>query len=214
MDTIHLSNVDIYNSQLEFNLSVDNFTYDLSLSSDKRILYVTIYHNILSKVTIGTNDTMDYITLEATKPMELVINQNSSIITLNLPGTKIGFSEQYWDITSAKNLHSSYFIQTEDGSQLIMGLKDKYEYYIAEDGNVITIMFPFKGQADIPVNPSQPQVPVEPTEPQRNPSVEDLSKYEIIIPNPAGFTVKQIKHEDQYSKQRFAIRIPGIMLHI
>jgi N-acetylmuramoyl-L-alanine amidase len=36
-----------------------------------------------------------------------------------------------------------------------------------------------------------------------------LSKYEIIIPNPAGFTVKQIKHEDQYSKQRFAIRIPG-----
>lgn len=210
LDTIHLSNVDIYNSQLEFNLSVDNFTYDLSLSSDKRILYVTIYHNILSKVTIGTNDTMDYITLEATKPMELVINQNSSIITLDLPGTKIGFSEQYWDITSAKNLHSSYFIQTEDGSQLIMGLKDKYEYYIAEDGNVITIMFPFKGQADIPVNPSQPQVPAEPTEPQKEtPSVEDLSKYEIIIPNPAGFTVKQIKHEDQYSKQRFAIRIPG-----
>ena len=63
--------------------------------------------------------------------MELVINQNSSILPLTFRN-KIGFSEQYWDITSAKNLHSSYFIQTEDGSQLIMGLKDKYEYYIAE----------------------------------------------------------------------------------
>ena len=53
---------------LEFNILSDKFTYDLSLSPDKTVLYVTIYYNSLNRIVVGTNNEMDYITLTGNSP--------------------------------------------------------------------------------------------------------------------------------------------------
>lgn len=209
LDTVRTYTVDSHNSRLEFNVISDKFNYDLSLSSDKQILYITIYYNTLNKLTIGTNDTMDYITLAGNYPLDVVINQNYNTITIDIPNTKKGFQDQFLDIIDAKNLYYTYIYYTNDGTHIILGLKEKCEYYIVEDNNVYTIMLPSKDKPFTPIAPKDPNVPdkTDPVVPEY--PVSDKSNYEIIIPNPAGFNVNQIKHEDQYSKLRFSICLPG-----
>lgn len=211
LDTVRSYTVDSFNSRLEFNLINDKFSYDLSLSSDKQILYITIYHNSLNKVTIGSNDTMDYISLTGNWPLDVVIDPYYNVINVKLPGTKKAIEDRYiLDMVGSKNLSYTYIYYTPDGTHLVLGLNEPCDYYISEDDNVYTIMIPTKEKPFTPVVPNKPDKPdisnpVIPT----NPDIKDKNIYEIIIPNPGGLSVSQIKHEDQYSKLRFSIRLPG-----
>lgn len=211
LDTIRAYNANNSHSILEFNVLTNDFTYDLSLSADKQILYVTIYYNYLSKVTIGTNDTMDYITLTGSKPLDVVINQSQGYITVDLLGIYKGIKNQYASLFGAKNLYSVNLYDTSRNMQLFLGLNNYSQYYIVEDGINYTIMFPSNDTPFIPVTPEKPKEPNMPQEPQvpQVPNNGNNEMFEIIIPNPAGLTTEQIKHEDQYSNHRFAIRLPG-----
>jgi len=202
LDTVRTYTVDGYNSRLEFNVTIDKFTYDLSLSSDKQILYLTIYYNSLNQVVIGTNDTMDYITLTFNNPMEPVINRNYNMVTVDLPSIKKGFDDQSVYIADALNLNFVSVYYAYDGTHLMLTMNDVLNYYVAEDGNTCTIMILAKDKSIMPGVPND-------TSDQTGTPVPDSDKYEIIIPNPAGLKLSQIEDEDQYYKLRFAIRMPG-----
>ena len=212
LDNIRIYHADLIGSTIEFNSITDKYTYDLSLSNDKRTLYVTIYYNILDKLTIGTNRTMDYITLTGSEPLDVIIEQLPGIITIKLPNTKKSIDDAYANIDNAKCLNFANVYYASDSTYVILGLKNNMDYYITEDGNNYTIMFPYKGSI-IPVIPELPELPEDSEVPklsgENDYPTEALSKYEIIIPNPANLTTDQIKDEDQYSKNRFSIRLPG-----
>ncbi len=209
-DTIKVYNAENISSIVEFNMVSDEFSYDLSLSPDGRILKITIYQNFLEKVTIGTNGVMDYITLTGKQPLNVVLNQIPGLITIELPKTKKLMDDQYANIFDAKNITYTNIFYMADSTHIYLGLNDNNEYYIIEEGNDYTIMLPSKDEPftpiapNIPDGPTNPEIPVAPGNP-----IINQGNFELIIPNPAGLSVSQIKDEDQYSKNRFAIRIPG-----
>ena len=209
LDNVRLYALDINNSVIEFNNITEKFTYDLSLSSDKHTLYITIYYNTLNKVTIGTNNTMDYISLSGEMAPDVITEQMPGLLTIRLPDIKKGIDDSYENLFDCKNLYFVNMYYATDSTYLVVGLKNDVELYFAEDDNNYTIMFPHN-EGYVPVIPETPEVPNQPQIPTDNdyPTGED-SQFELIIPNPGGLTTSQIKDEDQYSRNRFAIRLPG-----
>lgn len=212
-----LDNVRTYSSggivsTIEFNSITDKYTYDLTLSNDKHTLYVTIYYNILDKMTLGTNRTMDYITFTGSKPLDVMINKMSGLLTIQLPNTKKSIEDSFINIENAKNIDYINVYYASDSTYVYLGINKNVDYYIAEDGNNYTIMLPYEETIipiipEIPVKPDDNEVPKLPID--NNYPADALSKYEIIIPNPGNLTTNQIKDEDQYSKNRFSIRLLG-----
>ena len=209
LDTITTFSAENMNSKLEFNILSDKFTYDLSLSSDKKIVYVTIYYNSLNNVVIGTNDTMDYITLVGNSPLDVIINQMSGLLYLEIPGTKKSIDDKYVNVYDAKNINFFNLFYTSESTFIYLGINNNSEYYIVEEGNKYTVFFPTKDNEYLPPISQVPQEPVEPQIPVNPNPIYEHSNYELIIPNPAGLSGNMIKHEDQYNKLRFIIRIPG-----
>lgn len=209
LDTITTFSAENMNSKLEFNILSDKFTYDLSLSSDKKIVYVTIYYNSLNNVVIGTNDTMDYITLVGNSPLDVIINQMSGLLYLEIPGTKKSIDDKYVNVYNAKNINFLNLFYTSESTFIYLGINNNSEYYIVEEGNKYTVFFPTKDNEYLPPISQVPQEPVEPQIPVNPNPIYEHSNYELIIPNPAGLSGNMIKHEDQYNKLRFIIRIPG-----
>ncbi|NLL72079.1 MAG: hypothetical protein GX237_00940, partial [Clostridiales bacterium] len=209
LDNVRLYALDINNSVIEFNNITEKFTYDLSLSSDKHTLYITIYYNTLNKVTIGTNNTMDYISLSGEMAPDVITEQMPGLLTIRLPDIKKGIDDSYENLFDGKNLYFVNMYYATDSTYLVVGLKNDVELYFAEDDNNYTIMFPHN-EGYVPVIPETPEVPNQPQIPTDNdyPTGED-SQFELIIPNLGGLTTSQIKDEDQYSRNRFAIRLPG-----
>ncbi|HPU63678.1 MAG TPA: N-acetylmuramoyl-L-alanine amidase, partial [Mobilitalea sp.] len=205
LDSVHTYMVDTKNSRLDFKLYTDKFTYDLTHSSEfNNILYLTIYYNYLDKVVIGSNDSMDYITLAGNFRLNPIINNFHTTITVDLPGIKKGFGDQFVNISDAINLYYTSVYYTSDGTHLILGLKNTADYYITEEGNSFTIMLP-KDKNTVPVVPKEPAPdPVVPDYP-----VSGAEQYQLIIPNPSGLNISQIEHEDQYYNLRFSIKLPG-----
>lgn len=220
IESVRAYTVDTNNSRLEFNVNAEKFTYDLTLSSDRQVLYVTIYHNYLDKVIIGTNNTMDYITLVGNYPLDVKLDVNDNDMVADITGIKKGFDNQFVNISDAINLHYVAIHNTTTGIQLI-AFKDACEYFVTENGNSYTIMFMAKDGQITPTVPNQNdsnlkddnQYPVDDSQdtdvviPEY--PVDTVNNYELIIPNPAGIKLSQIKHEDQYYKCRIAIRLPG-----
>lgn len=213
IDTIRVYNAEDISSKVEFNIISDEFTYDLELSSDKHTLYITIYFNSLNKVVIGTNNSMDYVTLTGTSQMEPIINQMHGLLSIELPKTRKSIDDKYSNIIGAKNINYANIYYTNESTFIYVGLNGNSEYYIYADGNNYTIIFPSGDNTltpvipDVPSQPNNPTIPEIPIVPEY--PIDDLNKYELIIPNPAGLSLSQLRHEDQYSKLRFSIYLPG-----
>lgn len=211
LDNVRAYTVDTYNSRLEFNLTSDKFAYDISLSPDKYTLYITIYHNSLIKITIGTNSTMDYITLTGNYPLNTAINKNSNIITIDIQGSKNGIEDQTIVLLDALNLYYASVFHSSYGTHISLCLKDSsLDYYIAENDNSYTVMIPANDKAPAPVVPKETDSSdTKGTNPAQTEYPDANTSYEIVIPNPSGIKVSQIEDEDQYDKLRFSIRLPG-----
>lgn len=219
IDTIRSYNAGNMTSMLEFNVISGDFTYDLSLSPDAKYLYVTIYQNVLEKVVIGSSDVMDYITLTGSKPLNPIINQMPGLITIEIPRTKKMIDNQYINLYATNNMTYASLFDSSESTSIYIGLDNNYDYYIVEEGNNYTIMIPTNEKPFTPIIPNIPDIPGETVRPETpvlpeipvlpEAPINDASKYELIIPNPSGLSVSRIKHEDQYSKLRFSICIPG-----
>lgn len=209
IDNIRLYNDENISSKVEFNLLTDKFTYDLELSPDKQTLYVTLYYNSLNKVTIGTNEEMDYITLTGLAPLEPIIQQMPGLLSIELPKTKKSIDDQHLNITGTKHLYNASIYYVGESTYIYLGTSGSNEYYTYEEDNNYTIILPKNDGFTPPVlddnkSPTNPTTPARPDYP-----IGDISEYELIIPNPAGLSLNQLRHEDQYSKKRFSIYIPG-----
>lgn len=182
-------------STIEVNVIPEKYTYDLALSEDKLTLYVTVYINSLNNVKIGTNDFGDFVTLTGLKPLEVEFNKLDGLMFIDLPYAASGIGSLETMLTGTKYLNLINSIGIPDKTQLILGVKDGYDYYISEEGSNYTISF-IHPATGLPSNPSQPDI-------------KDRSKYEIIIPNPNGLSNPQINFEDDYYNNRFSIKLPG-----
>ena len=199
-------------SFIEFNVMPGEFTYDLSLSEDNRTLYVTVYINSLTGVRVGTNNTGDFVTLTGSYPLDITINRQEGVVYIDLPYTINVVGNQNVMMSGTKYLTLLYSGGFTDKTQLILGVSTGCEYYISKDNNQYTINFAAPGTIPQPGNGtgdgSQPDngsgQPAEDL-----PEIIDKSKYEILIPKPAGITKDQLSDEDDYYNNRFYIRIPG-----
>lgn len=178
---------------ISFQLIPEDFTYDLSISSDGMTLYVTIYLNTLMSTVLGTNDSGDYLTLAGVTADQLQISVQENMMYLDIPNMVNGIGNVNSAITGAKYITQFNALSSAGNTQLILTLSEGYEYYLSKGDNQVSIAF---------VKPnSSPETEV--------PSDIDLDSCEIRIPKPSEVTAGMISHEDYYMKHRFAIKISG-----
>lgn len=190
-------------TQVSFQVLPEDYSYDIYTSPDQNSLYVTIYQRTLSSAVIGTNSSGDYITLTGANPKKINITMQDQFLYIDLLHTTNGLGDQQPAITGAKGLNAVYLFGLADRTQLILQLKEGYEYYTSSVDNKLNIIIsPISGT--IPVEPTNPSTTIPTT-----PSDDDLSKYEITIPKPEGISNEMILHEDYYYDNQFAIKIPG-----
>ena len=184
-----------------FDALTENITYDLTLSEDKLILYVTVYSNSLTSATVSTGNAGDYLTMTGLTALKPVISEDGGYLYIDLPYTTNGIGDIYAEALGTKFINRIYTLGLADKTRIIMQLTDGYEYYISEDGNQYTVSFlSLKGSTQPQPQPQpQPETPV----------VIDKNNYEIVIPRPVGISNEQISHVDYYYNNKFAIKIAG-----
>ncbi len=184
-----------------FDLLSSDFTFDLSLSQDKKILYVTVYYNALTSAVIGTNTAGDYVTLTGIKPLKVTMNKTNGYINVELPYTINSLGDVYANIVGSKYITMFYTVGTADKTQLIIGVNEGYDYYISEQDNKYSFLF---------LTPGTGQQPSNDPATQPGPSSQvDPKECEITIPKPAGLTATMITDEDLYFENTFVLRLSG-----
>jgi N-acetylmuramoyl-L-alanine amidase len=184
-------------TSIELEMLSSDYSYELSLSEDKQILYVTVYYNAITSAVLGTNNAGDYLTLTGLKPLKVTMNKTEGLVYVDLPYTASGLGEINTSVAGSKYINLIYTISSGDKTQLILGVKEGYELYISEKENKFSLLLQIPGAVQQPdPNPGAP-------------AVTDPSQYNIIIPKPAGLTGSMITDEDDYYNNRFVIRLAG-----
>lgn len=197
-------------SVIEFNMLPENYSYDVSLSEDKLILFVTITINSITGITVGTNEQGDYLTLSGVDPLKVIVTEQSGMLSLDLPYSVSEIGDMNTAITGAKYLNLIYKIQFQQKTQVLLGKAAGAKYTIAQEGDRFTILF-YGSEVQQPVT-EQPagEKPTEPLpQPEEDTVITDKSEYEIIIPKAPGITKAQITDFDDYFNNRFSIKLPG-----
>jgi N-acetylmuramoyl-L-alanine amidase len=187
------SNDDGNGTTIELEVLPENYKYDLTLSSDRSTLYVTVYLNSITSATIGTNNNGDYLTLEGLNPLDVSITEASDFIYIDIPNTANSIGDVSTNIIGSKYIKQFFAISFAEKTQLILSMNEGYEHYLMENGNQCNILF------QVPEVIEEPATPVD----------IDKSKYEILIPKPEVITSSLIFDEDFYNKNYFVIRMPG-----
>lgn len=203
-----------YRSDIEFNLLPNRYTYDISLSADQCTLYVTIYINTITGLTIGTNDQGDYLTLTGMEPLKVNVVEQIGMLSLDLPYTTNEIGDLNSVITGAKFLNQLYMAGHQEKTQAFLSITAGTRYTVIQEGNTYTILF-YDSAAQPPVveNPVDPLPPVveDPIDPSEEEEtvITDVSQYEITIPRAPGITRAQITDYDDYFNNRFSIKLQG-----
>lgn len=181
-------------SRIEIELCKDIYRYDIALSPDNLILYITVYKNALTSASVGTNESGDYLVLSGIDPLNAVITEAAGFIYIDLPDTVNCLGDLNSQLSGSKYIKQLFSVNAADKTQLILSVKSGYQYEKQENGNQFTISFPAgdtsQGKPDIPV-------------------AGDKDKYEIIIPKPAEITSAMISDEDYYYNNYFEILLEG-----
>ncbi|MDF2512793.1 MAG: hypothetical protein K0S04_2659 [Herbinix sp.] len=175
-----------------------DYDYDLTLSEDRKQLYVTVYSNTIIKATTGVNTAGDYLALEGLVPLNVSISEQPNLITLELPGIINSLGDINIATSGMQFMTQLSFIYSNNKTQILISLKDGYVYYFLENGNTYTLSFQ---------NPNTS--PVSGSGTKDIPVVVDTSSYEIVIPRPEGLTAGMVSDEDYYLSKYFVIRLAG-----
>ncbi len=186
-------------SEIEFNVLPLNYSYDISLSEDRLTLFVTVYVNSITGVTVGTNDQGDYLTLTGLEPLTVNLADQNGTLLLELPYTANGVGSQNSYMEGAKYLNLLYSSDFPDKTQIILGLNGTCKYTVTQEGSQYTIF----------LHNISEQPPVTPPPVEEDTVITDKSKYEIIIPKPSGISKTKITDYDDYYNNRFSIKLPG-----
>jgi N-acetylmuramoyl-L-alanine amidase len=191
------NNTEDKSSTIKLELMQSDYSYDISLSSDNNILYITVYQNALTSAVIGTNAAGDYITMTGVTPLKVTVSEQAGMIIIDLPYTTNVFGELNTNIIGSRYIKSLYTLSLADKTQIILSLNTGYQYYISENGNQFTVSL------------QTPGIVQPPTQEPNTPGGIDKSKYDIVIPKPEGITGSMISEEDYYYNNRIAIKLPG-----
>lgn len=208
---------------VDFSVIPAQFTYDLSLSENGQIIFLTVYINSLRGIRIGTGSTGDYITLTGIDPLNASLREENGLVFIELLNTANGIGEMNYSLTGTKYMGMLHTVGLSDRTQIILGIAQGYEIYISEDENQYTLQFntysvglpgdgadealPGSGEAGDDQSDGGNEVQLPPAEDL--PEITDKNSYEILIPKPAGITRAQISDYDDYYSNRFSILIPG-----
>jgi len=177
-----------------------DYEYDLRLSEDRRLLYVTVYTNALVKATAGINTAGDYLTLEGLSPLKVNLQEQENLITLELPGTVNSLGEIGAAVNGMQFMNYISISSANNKTQIIISLTGEYVYYFMENGGSYTISFQSEASGSGNTGGSGME---------GIPTVADPNAYEIVIPRPEGITAEMVSHEDFYLSKYFVIRILG-----
>ncbi|MBB2182953.1 N-acetylmuramoyl-L-alanine amidase [Lachnospiraceae bacterium MD1] len=197
INTISTRNTNSSSTTIDFEAITDKFTYDLSLSTDQKTLYVTIYFNTVTSAVVGTNSTGDYLNITGISTVDTSIIKQGNAIYVTLPNTSNSIGDIYTELNGAKYLQQFYTLTMSDKTQFILVLKEDCEYYIQENGNHTTILL------------QSATTPVQPTIPVTDSGSQSLTGFDIVIPKPEGIQASMIHDEDYYYNKEFVIKLPG-----
>ena len=181
---------------MELEMLSEDYTYEMSLSEDKQILYVTVYYNALTSAVLGTNNIGDYLTLTGIKPLKVSLNKTENQVYIDLPYTANGLGEINTGVAGSKYINLIYTVGFSDKTQLVLGVNEGYELYISETENKFSLLFQSPGATQPVPNPGAPDA-------------TDPSQYNIVIPKPAQLTGSMITDEDNYFNNNFVLRLAG-----
>lgn len=210
-------NLDNISTTIQLNVIASSYLYDISLSPDRMILYVTVYQNTVTSAVIGKNSTGDYLTLTGINPLKVNLTEQTGILSVEIPSTVNGVNDINSTIIGAEFMTQINTINSTDKTFIILTLTDGYEYYTMESGNQYTISLQASGdeQSEDTSNTED----IEDTYDDGNPfdtlvappipTVSDVSKYEIVIPRPADLDLTAITNEDYYFDHYFVIKLKG-----
>jgi N-acetylmuramoyl-L-alanine amidase len=196
---------------IQLDVLKSNYQYDIRMSEDKLILYVTIYTNAVVKANVGVNSDGDYITLTGVKTLKPEISEKNGLLSINLPGTSNLLGDINTEITGAKFITKIATVINAEDLQIVLSVKAGYEYYILEKENQYTLSLRSKTTHEDTEDddPEDTNDTTDSATPAVIPTVKDPSKYEITIPMPEKTTKLSITHEDFYMNNYFVIRIAG-----
>ena len=208
-----------YATDIVLDMVTKNYSYDISLSPDNTVLYITVYMNTITSAAIGINQSGDYLMLTETLPTEENITVQSGFMYIDLPNTVNGIGDVIADIAGTAYIRQVISVNMTDRTQIILALNEGYEYFAMEDGNQFILSFRAPGSSgqdgnqggspdDSTGNSDSSNSGTGPVKAEI-PVVDDKSKYEIVIPKPAEVAVSKITDEDFYASKYFVIRIPG-----
>jgi N-acetylmuramoyl-L-alanine amidase len=182
-------------SSSSINLEVlpELYTYDIRLSEDKMILYVTVTINSVTTAKISTDEAGDYLTLTGVEPLNVSITEQSGYVYIDLPYTSNTLGELYQEISGSKYIKLFYTMGFGDRTRIILGINQGYRYFTSDDKNQYTISFLSPDAVE------QPDIPV----------IIDKSTYEIVIPKSGDLNKTAITDEDDYFNNRFKIILAG-----
>ncbi|MDD3173548.1 MAG: N-acetylmuramoyl-L-alanine amidase, partial [Herbinix sp.] len=180
-------------SSIELEVLQENYQYDIALSADKQILYVTVYYNTLTSAIIGTNSKCDYLNLSGISPLDATITEAAGLIYIDFPYTINSLGDLNTEVKGSNYIKQIFSINMQDKTQIVLSMNEGYQYYYQENGNQFTIIFQSKDST----NQSDPQ------------EIIDKSKYEIVIPKPSAITSAMISDEDFYYNNYFVINLQG-----
>lgn len=177
----------ITNSTLvEFALKDSNVKYELTLSEDKMIMYLTVYPNYLVNVSAGTKSGDDYVELTGMNPLTVNVIEDNNIIILQLNSTINAVGDNY-GLTNNLNYIKGVQSVSISGNMinLVIERNNTSTYSYVTEGN--RFILTFKGEL-----------------------VDDSnSNFDLSIPLPTGVSFSQIEHDDRYYDKKIAIKIPG-----
>ena len=192
---------DDISADIEFDLVDGAYTYDISLSEDKMILYVSIYFNSIQEVVVGTNDNGDYIKISGLNDFDIDVTKQDRLLTINIPNVHSAFNNQVVEITNAKYINLLYLLGSTNYSQIVLDL-DTCDYYIAENQNEYIILLGSSIGNELPKDNGN-------TDYSDDNSDGPYDNYEILIAKPFGIHEKDISHVDYYYNNQFSIIVPG-----
>ncbi len=174
-------------TDINFALVNADTGYELSLSSDKCTLYLTLCPNFVSNIEAGTMSGNDYVKITGLKNLNVDLTEENNIITIKIPNTVNATGENYLDtaLNSLKSVKSTSI--SGNTANIILEKSDSAEYTVSNTGNTYLITFT---NGDTEEN-------------------EDNEEYSLKIKIPDDVSYSEVTNEDLYYKNQIVIRIPG-----
>lgn len=174
-------------STLEMNLNKEGYQYDLSFSSNKQLLMVTVYTNALISAYIGTNSQAEYLVMGGLDDLQASLSEAKNTITIQIPNCENVMGDLLSQISGSKYIKKIDSVAEDGSTKVILTMQSGYTITTEQKEKLFKLILI----------------------PTKLPNVTDQSKYEIVIPLPNGVNASMVTDEDFYLKNYFVIRLKG-----